>query len=310
MVYGVKKFHQYLYGQKFEIFTDHKPLLGIFGESKPIPLHSAARVQRWAITMSAYQYRLIYRAGGKNGNADGMSRLPLENTVETEDGDEEPNKVFMVDLVNAPVTANDVKRETEKDPVLTRVRGFVMEGWPEELSASEEYLPYKRRSEELTVEMGCLMWGGRVVIPPGLREKVLKELHVGHVGMTRMKMLGRGYCWWPSMDQEVEQEVSGCEACIENARNPNVSILHPWEMASRPWSRIHVDHAGPFMGRMFFIVVDSYSKCIPQVSAPYHPSSNGAAERTVQSFKQTLRKLISSSKESVTTQISRLLFTC
>ena len=30
MIFGLKKFHQYPYGQKFKIFTDHKPLLGLF----------------------------------------------------------------------------------------------------------------------------------------------------------------------------------------------------------------------------------------------------------------------------------------
>ena len=73
MVYGVKKFHQYLYGHKFQLYTDHKPLLGIFGEYKPIPTHSAARVQRWALIMAAYNYELLYRPGEQNANADGMS---------------------------------------------------------------------------------------------------------------------------------------------------------------------------------------------------------------------------------------------
>ena len=117
MVYGVKKFHQHLYGLSFDVFTDHKPFLEIFDENKPIPLHSAARAQRWAVVMSQYQYRLIHRAGVKNGNADGMSRLPVEGG----DGEKElplSNRIFMVELVSAPVTEEDVKRETKKDPAL------------------------------------------------------------------------------------------------------------------------------------------------------------------------------------------------
>jgi predicted aspartyl protease len=49
VVYGVKKFHQYIYGLKFKIYTDHKPLLGMFGEAKPIPTHSASQILRWAL---------------------------------------------------------------------------------------------------------------------------------------------------------------------------------------------------------------------------------------------------------------------
>ena len=48
-IFGVRKFHQYLYGRKFTLITDHKPLTGIFGSKKGIPSLAAARLQRWAL---------------------------------------------------------------------------------------------------------------------------------------------------------------------------------------------------------------------------------------------------------------------
>ena len=54
LVYGIKKFHQYLYSRKFELQTDHKPLMAIFGPKKEIPSLAAARLQCWAVTLSPY----------------------------------------------------------------------------------------------------------------------------------------------------------------------------------------------------------------------------------------------------------------
>lgn len=53
IVFAVDKFHQYLYGRKFVLRTDHKPLVSIFGPNMGIPSAAASRLQRWEIKLSA-----------------------------------------------------------------------------------------------------------------------------------------------------------------------------------------------------------------------------------------------------------------
>ena len=87
-------------------------------------------------------------------------------------------------------------------------------------------------------------------------------LHEGHPGISRMKALARSYVWWPGMDQQLENRVKLCEQCqLSRHVSPKVP-LHPWEWPERPWSRIHVDYAGPFLGKWFLLVVDAHSKWI------------------------------------------------
>ena len=77
IVFGIKKFHQYLYGRKFTLVSDHKPLLSVLGPQSGIPTSAAARMQRWALLLSGYQYDIQYRSTTKHANADCLSRLPV-----------------------------------------------------------------------------------------------------------------------------------------------------------------------------------------------------------------------------------------
>ena len=75
-----------------------------------------------------------------------------------------------------------------------------------------------------------------------------------------MKAIAQSIVWWPGIDGEIEAKVCGYSECQVNQKAPAAAPMHPWEWPARPWSRIHIDYAGPFLGKMFLIVVDTHSK--------------------------------------------------
>jgi hypothetical protein len=81
IIFGVKKFHNYLFGRHFTIESDHKPLSYLFHESRGISPMASSRIQRWALTLSAYHYSIRYKPGTTLNNADALSRLPRPVTT-------------------------------------------------------------------------------------------------------------------------------------------------------------------------------------------------------------------------------------
>eukprot|EP00731_Ephydatia_muelleri_P014893 Em0008g613a len=337
LIFGIKRFHIFLYGRPFTLVTDHKPLLCILGPKQGIPELAAARLQRWALVLAAYNYELEFRPTEGHGNADGLSRLPLPQVAHS---DQEINRLNVAQIEALPVSADQVQNNTLRDPILSKVLHYTRNSWPPVVP--DELKAYWIRRNELSVECDCLFWGIRVIIPSLLQPKVKAELHNDHPGVVRMKLLARGHVWWPGLDKELEDLVGGCLECQSHKHTPSVAPLHPWIWPTRPWRRIHVDFAGPFLNKMFLVVVDAHSKwpeVIPMSSttavktieamrqlfgtygipeqvvsdngpqfvadefaiflkqngvkhircAPYHPSSNGIAERFVQTFKTAMK---------------------
>ena len=81
MVFGVSKFKYYLLGRDFELRTDHRPLLGLFGRNKGVPSNANARLIRWSILLSQYSYDLVHKSGKSNCAADYLSRLPIDDCM-------------------------------------------------------------------------------------------------------------------------------------------------------------------------------------------------------------------------------------
>ncbi|KAL0165982.1 hypothetical protein M9458_037826, partial [Cirrhinus mrigala] len=89
VVFGIQTFHKYLYGRSSTICMDHKPLISLFNEKKPIPQMGSPQVQRWAMLLSA----ILYQA---NACADALSRLPIKDEKTEEKKSEQ---VLMVDVL-------------------------------------------------------------------------------------------------------------------------------------------------------------------------------------------------------------------
>ena len=128
-IFGIKKFHQYVFGRPFQLITDHKPLLGLLGEKKAVSLQASARIKRWSLFLSSYEYSLSFRNKSAHANADALSRLPLPD--EQAKTLEEPELVLLAEhLEDSSVTVADIRVWTKKDKQLSKVLQYIQRGWP------------------------------------------------------------------------------------------------------------------------------------------------------------------------------------
>ncbi|XP_062542475.1 uncharacterized protein K02A2.6-like [Armigeres subalbatus] len=353
IVFGIRKFYQYLYGRKFVLYTDNEPVKQIFSETKGLPTMSALRMQHYATFLQSFNYSIKFRPTKQHYNADGFSRLPID--VKTPDNVVEESDLLEIGIIGTlPLTVEDLAKSTAVDVSVKVLLHGLKNG-----RAVEGKDRFGVDQNEFSLQQGCIMRGIRVYVPPNLRGKVLEALHSSHFGTTRLKSLARGYVWWEKMDKDIENLVQNCAACQSTRPNPVKVAVHCWEQPKQPFERVHVDFAGPFMGSYFMVLVDAYTKwpevkimrdittastitacreyfttygipCVlvsdrgvqftagefqkflnlngiyHKMGAPYHPATNGQAERFIQTFKNKM-KALNCNKSSMHKEICNIL---
>ena len=143
IIWAIKRFYKYIYGKKFKILTDHKALTGLCGQNR-------------FLSLSAYDYVLEFLAGIKNGNVDGLSRLPLGDFIENVPIPEDV--VCVLNHMNdTTATVVDIRKLTRQDPTLSSVLQGVKTTWPTLLSNNVELKSYYIRRSELNVQYDYIL---------------------------------------------------------------------------------------------------------------------------------------------------------
>ena len=111
----------------FPLITDHKPMLSILSAKAEVPSVAAARMQHRAIFLSSYRYEVEFKGTKMHANVDSLSHLPMQE----EDDSKVAATMFKILLINGlSITASDIAAATTKDPSLSQVLQYTLEGWP------------------------------------------------------------------------------------------------------------------------------------------------------------------------------------
>ncbi|KAJ8656678.1 hypothetical protein O0I10_007525 [Lichtheimia ornata] len=258
IVYFVNFFRLYLLGQEFVVVTDHKALSFL----ATLKENTSARVARWMVTLSMFDFEIRYLPGRLNVLADAMSRLPVDVMDHVSADDVIVDEYLPINAIGEEDKHEDssIKRRRVDsywggmDEELYRALALYLSSLKFKEQANQEERQYIRRvSREYTWFQGLLYRKAtathparRVLTSSGVLEALrLNHDHMlaGHTGVkSTFEKLSRMY-YWPCMYEDIRRYVLSCPVCQMFGPRPKTQRVHPWPPAeSGPFSRIMIDY--------------------------------------------------------------------
>ena len=254
IVFALKIWRHYLYGEKCFIYTDHKSLKYL-----PSQRELNLRQRRWMELIKDYDCVIDYHPGKANVVADALSRKTVQtlralnaNLSLSDDG------TVVAELVARPKLLNLVLEAQKKD---------------EKISAIIDQIGDGKETEFTVNEYGVLYYKARVCVPDDdeLRKAILEEAHSGsfaiHPGSTKMYQDLKMSFWWSGMKRDVSEFVTKCLVCqrVKAEHQVPSGLLQPIRIPEWKWDRITMDFVVglPVTGRKHdsvWVVVDKLTK--------------------------------------------------
>ncbi|XP_060559067.1 uncharacterized protein K02A2.6-like [Ruditapes philippinarum] len=277
VTWGIEKFHTYLYGLTFKVITDHKPLVNIFKPTHKPP----ARLERMLLRLQSYKFNIEFQSGALNP-ADILLRSTYsQEKCEISNITEGYMDYVCENAVPMAMTLDQIDKETSQDKFIQElIKCIQHKKW---LKNQDFKIFYKLRNE-LSVHNNIVLRGNRIVIPQGLRPKVLQIAHETHQGIVKTKQMLREKIYWPGIDNEIEMLIKTCFQCQLVSNPPRQLPITPTELPETPWQTVGVDLTGPFPGGEYILVVIDYYSRYPEVEIMKSITSRFIIQRLMKIF--------------------------
>ena len=283
IVLAIEHFKQFLYGTQFVVYTDHQPLKYVFQTKDP-----AARLLRWIVRLSNYDFEIRYKKGLTNGNADALTRLVVEDSPDME----ETNEAIILNFLIAE--PDDLDGEQQQDEDLKWLYNLKIEAIIENKNHivlhNTERLTKQQRSlyhqwNRIKIINGTLYRayryneakGSRIVfqyiVPEHQRASFLRAAHdittCGHLGVEKTQTKLRDRCYWPSWERDVREYVLSCQIC-QTIKAPNINRAAPLQpiLPLKPMQIITTDFMGPVPratpsgNKYALVIIDHFTKWV------------------------------------------------
>ena len=266
------KFHEYLYGAEFQVFTDNNPLTYILTTAK---LDSTGH--RWVVALSNYTFSISYKPGKNNTDVDALSRIKLPEAVDISsqsvhavcEGVQAPHgkietlchgaqAVGVLSQNNMPpgMTSLEWSQAQSNDPAICQIIQGDSSKSLEKLKIKKDMhsdlKAFLRIRKQFKLKQGILYGKSQVtndrarlqlVLPTSYRQKAMAGCHdqIGHLGQDRVLELLRDRLYWPGMHMDVASYINSCPRCIRRKTQPDVGPLHNIGATQR-LELIHLDY--------------------------------------------------------------------
>ncbi|GKV24168.1 hypothetical protein SLEP1_g33813 [Rubroshorea leprosula] len=246
VVFALKIWRHYLYGETCEIFTDHKSLKYIFTQKE-----LNMRQRRWLELLKDYNLTISYHPGKANKVADALSRKSsstassvlatqkelLEDIVKLDvELRVDSTTAYLATLTAQPALIDRIKLGQQKDSFLLKMK--------EKVRAGETHMQEFRISDDET-----LWFGDKLCVPRdhALRREIMGDAHYTsytiHPGSTKMYRDLRSTFWWRNIKREIARFVSQYLTCqkVKAEHQRLLGKLQPLPIPQWKWENITMD---------------------------------------------------------------------